>query len=541
MIQLRGYYQPQRWQWLLHRPLPRPAIFGALALSAAAQIAFVVGLPLFLAAICTDALSFRTVDLRHYLAIVFLVEIGIIAWLVVASVMFSTRWTNIVVAILPCILLMHRMTAIAAVLLAGGVMVLYALIAYCNFKPDRKAPPAGLRASLIVALPLVIGNFLVILVLGAVAFASVLKLSGTVPAKQPPRGSSFESLVRLESAKRMKHLVAKLDDPRRLEWLRELEVAPVYPVLPNINHFAKRQQLSNEYTPRPYVAPGRVRWSFDHDLMRFVGIDADTGEFREQRGLYGKGDLTPFPSVPYAGHDYLFTPQQIHAFDAHAMHYPVRAILQAPEKVASEPKRIERRLYMRSDRRLIAYQSDRLGPDGLFVELFSIALPLQRGQSGWIDVLPLTGTTLIMIAGQTKTQEGRRVNVVQLYAVDRYDQLTLLTDRRQPEAKLEQTWVNQMGWLISPFLYGSGYAIGPLLAAQSLPLVWEQATSTLVAPVGWAALAVMILTGIVAWMWLRRRSHRTALAWSVASVLLGLPALATLILLYPRQHLLAKE
>jgi hypothetical protein len=539
MVQLRSYQNPQRWLWLLHRPLPRPAIFGALALSAAAHIALVVGLPLLLAAIGTDLLTFRTVDLRHYLSIVFLVEVCIIAWLVVASVAF-TGWTSIVVAILPCMLLVHRTTAVAAIVLAGAVLALYALIAYNNFKPDRKAPPTGLGANMVVAIPLMTGNFVVLMLFVALAFGINAKLAVKNRVSQKSATERAEAINGMESAKRMKYVVAKTDDPRRSDWQHELETAPVHPVFPTTVEFAKRQQLSNTYSPKPYLAPTRVLWSFDHDVMRFVGIDADTGQFREERGLHGKGDMTPFPAVPLAGHYYLVTPHTVHAFNFNHMNYPLRVVLQAPERVESEPKRIGPYLYMRSNQRLIAYHADRLSPDGLLVELFSIQLPAQVVTKVWIDVAPIEGSTLIMIGGNGNRNTDKPSSMSRLYVADRYGQVTLAKEYWHVIPNVDLLTPKQVAKIMSPVLNGAITAIYPLVSGQEPLQVWERAVNSSAGPAGWIALLLTILGCLVAWLWLRRGSTRLALGWVAACLLFGVPALVTLLLLHPRQRFVGK-
>jgi hypothetical protein len=540
-VQLLGFQSQQRWQWLMHRPLPRPALFGALALAAAAQIVFVIGLPLLLAALGTDFLTFRTIDMRHYLWIIFVVEIGIIAWLVGATISFSARWSSLMVAILPGVLLMHQSTALAAVLLAGAVLLVYAGTAFHHFKPDRKAPPSGLPANFMVALPLVPAIFIVLMVLWVLLFSAHYKFTVKKPVRQQTTNESVDAIAGMESAKRMKYMVAKTNDPRRADWTSELEAAPVYPVFSRLKGFAKRQQLLNFYTPRPYVTPLRVRWTFDHDDMLFVGIDADTGEFRERRGLHGKGDLTPFPAVPFAGLDYLVTPQSVHAFDAQAMSYPVRAVLKAPEKVDSEPKRIGRRFYMRSDQRLIVYHADRLDADGQFVELFSIPLPSQLVTKVWIDVAPFDSGTLVMVGGNTNQNIINPSSVSRLYWADRYGQVTLVKEHRQAIPAEETLSFKNVVMMLSPAVNAVALAITPITSDQGSEAIWERVSRRTSGPAGWIALALSLSAGLAAWLWLRRGSRRTALGWSAACLLLGLPALLAMMTLHPRQRKLAQN
>ncbi|HEX9173683.1 MAG TPA: hypothetical protein VF861_13565, partial [Telluria sp.] len=130
MVQFGTYRQPSRWLWLLHRPMERLAIFGAIAAASGALIVFAVGLPALLTVLCTDWLSTRVVDVRHYLLVLELVLLTMTAWLAGSYVILSARRSAIVVLLLPLLLMGHL--ASGYVMLAPGALCL-ALLAYITY------------------------------------------------------------------------------------------------------------------------------------------------------------------------------------------------------------------------------------------------------------------------------------------------------------------------------------------------------------------------------------------------------------------------
>ncbi|MDL2358505.1 MAG: hypothetical protein QFF03_24920, partial [Pseudomonadota bacterium] len=163
VYQFGSWRQPGRWLWLLHRPLSRGAIFGALALASTALIVFAVGLPALLTVLAKQFLGGGAVDLRHYLLVLHVVLLTMIAWLAGAFVMLTGRYSAIVILVLPYLMLAHLGSGFAMLPAALLCTLLLAYIVHGAFKPDRLAPPASTPALLATALPLLLGFYLALL------------------------------------------------------------------------------------------------------------------------------------------------------------------------------------------------------------------------------------------------------------------------------------------------------------------------------------------------------------------------------------------
>lgn len=157
LYQFGSWRQPGRWLWLLHRPLSRSAIFGAIALASTALILFAVGLPALLTVLAKQFLGAGAVDLRHYLLVLHVVLITVIAWLCGAFVVISGRRSAIVILVLPYLMLAHMASGFAMLLPTFLCMLLLGFIVHGAFQPDRLAPPASRAALAATALPLLFG------------------------------------------------------------------------------------------------------------------------------------------------------------------------------------------------------------------------------------------------------------------------------------------------------------------------------------------------------------------------------------------------
>ncbi len=538
VVQLYPYRAANRWLWLLHRPLPRPAIFGALALAATAQITVVIGLPLLLTALGTDMLTGHVVDMRHYLSILFLIETCIVAWLVGATVVLGPSWTNILLLIVPIVLYTsYRVTAMSAVLAGGIAIALMAYIAYIYFKPDRQAPPVGSVARTIAAMPLLFGFYGVMMVALSILTDVGMRAIGKAAFNSTAPSGSWVAYRNLSEPKRMQALLATSTDPRREAWQRQLDVVPVSSIYQGMPPYAKRHDLSNRGTPHTFVAPNQWRWSFDHDVMRFVATHASTGERIGERGFYGAGDLTPFPTVPYDTLNYLITPQLVQSLDPYTMIFQRRIALAVPEQVKSEPKKYGDLYFMFTNQRLVAYQADGRNPDALWLELFSLPLPA-RDQTDAVDIARLNDVTLINL-GRSNTNGSDTLHSARLVAVDGRGQATVVAENHLPVLfELPASAFN--GGMTSPAMHALMLSIAALGAGSDPQLAMAQDMTRMPSPFWRIALALMMMSGALAWYRLRRAQPGTTMPWVATCLLLGPPALATLVVLGPRPHHLAK-
>ena len=541
LVQFGSYRQPGRWLWLLHRPLARGAIFGAVALASASLIVLAVGVPALLTVAGIDALSARTVDARHYAMVLELVLLTVIAWLAGSYVMIYGRRTAIVVLVLPYLLLAHLASVYVMLLPTALCLALLAFITYGTFKPDRAAPPSGM-ALVATALPLQIGLYCAIVWSASMAFQNAQVIAGVHPKTSPvPPAGGFTEATRAEGRDLLLTGLASSTDPRAAQWRRQVPLLEVARFGASGKQYPVRDQAVNLDTLVFTDAARHIEWTFSHDAMRFEGRDARTTQARGWLGLGGIGDNVPFPAVPVLPPRYIMMPHELHARDALAgtLHPLIR--LKAPETLASIPKQAGALWYVVTNARMIAYARPADGERAMLRESFSVALPDALSQLDRIDAASLLDGTLVSFTFGRDMAAGAGDSDQVIVLVDAAGASQVVARRRL--AHDFPTLLEHLDWWTSPALY-TLLALPDALLDKGLMLDHGRSrhTNALNRPrpaLAWkAALAAAFLSALAAWYWLRRSpilAGRRA-GWIASCLLLGPPALACLMLLQRRRR-----
>ncbi len=547
LYQLGTWRQGGRWLWLLHRPLPRGAIFGAIALASAALILFAVGLPALLTVLAKQYLGGGTVDLRHYLLLVHLVLLTMIAWLCGAFVVVKGGRSAILIVVLPYLLLGHLASGFAMLLPALLCTVLLTSIVYAAFKPDRLAPPATGAALLATALPLLFGFYLAFTGGGSVVFQAGQMMAGIHPLNRalPPAGG-FTELTRADGRAAMLAGLAASADPRAPQWRRQMPLLDVADIEATERQFPVRHQVANK-GQLVWTDPLRhIVYSFSHDAMLFRGRDMYTNEPRGSVGARGLDDQTPFPAVPILAGKGLMTPQQYYGIDPQTQKLRQLIGVQAPESLAGAARKVGQRLYVLTNQRLVAYAM----PDGvdaagaLRTELFSVALPGPFNDLDRVDIATLLDGTLLSFNPGRNMVSGEAGSTQTVMFVDAAGRAEVVA--RRPLAHDFPLLFEHKDWWPSPLLHAV-VALPDLLLDKGIVLdkgLSSHANALLrprPAPVLAAALLCALLSAGAAWLWLRpvTAGARRKAGWIAAALLLGPPALACLVLLQARPPRLA--
>lgn len=542
LYQFGSYRQPSRWLWLLHRPLPRAAIFGAIALASVTLILCAVGLPALLVLGGTDWFSERSVDARHYLMVLHVALITMIAWLAGTIVVLNRSKSAIVILVVPALLLGHL--ASAAVMLAPTLLcvALLGFVAYCSFKPDRAAPPDSTAALVATALPLQLGFYFVLLWSGSVLFqlgqiaADVHPLNRAVA----PAGGFTES-TRAEGPEIFLAGLAATNDPRAPQWRRQLRMLKVGAIDPARRQFPVRHQASNQDALNWDDDKRHVEWTFSHDAMRFHGRDSHTGKDAGWLGLGGLGDAGAFPAVPVLPEQSrIMTPQQLYAWDEATQQVHQLISLKAPEVLAGIPTRIGKHAYVLTNLRLIAYEPPAEGAaPAMLREAFSVALPGPFNDLDRVAIADLLDGTLLSFNYGRHMVEGETGSAQTVMLVDPAGAAQVVG--RRALAHEFPLLFEHKEWWPSPALHAL-LAVPDLLLDKGIVLDrgLQRYSNQLQRPrplqVVLAAALMALLSAGAGWAWLRaaRVGQRRKAGWMAACLLLGAPALLSLMLLQPR-------
>ena len=536
--QIGSYRQPGRWLWLMHRPLPRSAIFGAITVASATMIALAVGVPLLLAVLGTEWFSDRTVDLRHYVMVAYVVMIVIMAWLTGAAIMLGASRCAVLVVALPWVMLMHESTAIALLAMCVPCLVLMAAVVYTSFQPNRAKAPATGIATMLAALPLVLGLYL--LAPGGVQFAVQLgaMTAGMHPQQmlQPPADSDSDlRLLDSRDVLRRGLQSAASGEARADRWRSELARVTPQKIMPGWIGYALPQQLSNKNMPRGKINDNQL-FSFNHDTMRFDLTDLRTGVATASVGPGGPRDTSGFPAVP-ALTGKMMLPHAMLDIDTRTLTFATLATLPANEIFMVRPVVAVDTAYAVSNQRLIAYRT--AGSQAPYQELYSVPLDGPLSDMARIDVARLSDGVLASFTGGRDRSHGAanagRQTLVFVAADGKRH--TIATREIKPDYP---PLLDQIDWWMSPVLEAvtalparilPGTASADHLAAPLMPQRSGQIWT--------AAVLSNLLAATGAWLWrrraLRQPGHAIGAGWLPACLVFGLPCLAAMMIMYPHR------
>ncbi|MGH8855973.1 MAG: hypothetical protein ACREWI_17055, partial [Telluria sp.] len=378
VTQFNTHRQPSRWLWLLHRPLPRSRIFGALSLASLALLAFAIGLPVLLAVIGNDRFTGRTVDARHYLIPLHLLLTSFIAWLGGAYLMLSGRRSAFVVLFVPALLCWHLASAGALLVPALLGVAMMAALAYTAFAPDRMAPPSTPAALLAAGIPLVLGCYFVLLWGASIAFQSGQMLLGVSPLNQPtPPSGGYIEMVRADGRTNLQRALAASSDPRAAHWRRQVALLDIHRMRPQWLSLPVRGQVANFQKLQWFDTTRNIVWTFSHDRMLFEGRDGHTDAPRGWLGQGGMDDLRPFPAVPAMAGKYFHTAQLMLEMDPDTNRAHKLISVPAPETLAGPVLEAGRQPFVLTNQRLLAFRQGaaQAGQPAPLEQLYSVALP----------------------------------------------------------------------------------------------------------------------------------------------------------------------
>jgi hypothetical protein len=532
-IQFGSYRTPSRWIWLLHRPLHRGRILGALALAALTFACLAVLLPMLAVLAAQGHFTYRVIEARHYGGAVCLALAALSGWLAGGWVMLQrTRWAFLVFA-LPVILCMHTATAGTVVALWLVCAAILMLLLYTVFRPNRTTD-AGAATFLPAALVLQLGFYIALLWSGTLLF----EVGQLVLAPQAQAGSeTYRDAMRLTVPDRLRSGLAGSAAPDAAAWRASLAQDNALRIGPNIRFF----DVPGLVTTRgiPIFKVGEEKWTYSADAGMYRGLNmrsgADAGWFGTGGpGATGRFDRLPAPASDNRGGSWMVDTHDLYAVDGKDQHLTHALRLDDAEWLTGSLT------YMGPDRLLLTSRRIvMLEPAGTQLAVRrALVLPVPFGDVGAVDAARVAGGTLVSVLSGYRQADTGTTAEQRMYLFDAAGGVREVG--RRALAHDYPTLFEHRGWWLSPVLHAAVLLPELLLdhgeipddrAGQLAPLQLPRP------PMVWvAAVAGMLLAGAGA-AWHTRRLNMAPgarLAWCLAGLVLGMPALLTLLVLAPR-------
>lgn len=531
LYQMGSYRRPNHWLNLLHRPLHRLRIATALCGAGGVLLAVAVALPILLVAGCQETLTARVVDARHWLLPVAALLIAWCGYLAGAYAMLADRRWSAAVVMLPVLFLFSQAHGVAFLAVQGVVLLFLAALLAIAFKPDLGASPRRLPAVVATALPVQVAVYFLLWMLGY-GFELLWTAAGSHPlSSHAPRADGFIAANRAEPKDRLLAGIAHSRDADAPLWREQValsDVSVLYPLRETYRH----QQLTNTMQPPEFDDPQRpVRWVFSHDRMRFVGHGVADGRARGELGVGATQAAFDGPALPFVNGT-LFTPGTAYQYDAELQRVFPRVRLPQGEVFASPPDQAGDNLAVLSNRALYFYPGrEAANTLDLLKPLLRVPVPGAVGELYSVEMIELLDGYLVSFTFTNGAWAGEAIPYQQVVRVDGAGRVHPVA-RRALRFDLPLAYTMRTWWL-SPALRELCLAAQRMFATPD-PLKDGRIPPP---PRGIAILAIaMCVLSLLASIWLTGRQAHAPVgrwAWVLASGVVGVPALASLWLLYP--------
>ncbi|NUS61785.1 MAG: hypothetical protein HOQ01_12630 [Lysobacter sp.] len=533
LYQMGGYRRPNTWLNLLHRPIAHWKIAVALVGAGAILLAVGVLLPALVVSGWQEWMTPRVVDARHVLLIVSAWMIAICAYLAGCFLMLSDRRIGFCALVFLALFAASEATGFGALLLQLLAMAWLAAMVLVAFKPDLSAAPRGPARTAIIAAPLHIAMWMVLVLVGfGVEFVWIAQ--GSHPNNvEVPQANGEKELENAEGKDVFRLGLRDSKNPEAPLWREQAQISEIFAVGPGMRTMPARGQLTNLVPMEFDDQENRVRWVFSHDTMRFEGYSLVD---RRPAGSLGVAGDRPFAAPVMPGPEgVLIDRSTVYQYDQDARLVLPRARLPAGEVLTGYGQAGDA-VALLSDRALYFYDARELeNDDGVLQPRQRVPLPGAVGDLQRIDAMELLDGWLLSFAfvRSSYNAEGA-LPFQQIVRVDDAGRVQTVA-RRDVVRDYPDTWRYQ-NWFPSPVVYMVQKIAKTAFADGMAPLRKEPAPVP--RPIQILAGVLMLLSAIGAWWRVRQTALSPAarIAWIVVCAALSVPALMTLWLLYPKRE-----
>jgi hypothetical protein len=326
-------------------------------------------------------------------------------------------------------------------------------------------------------------------------------------------------------------------DARAAGWRASLNARDSASLGPGVRQYAVRDLVSTR--GRGKFEDDQYTWTFSHDRMMYTGRHRRLGRSAGWLGAGGQGDFTPFDSQPAPLGDnrrngYLVNAHDLYALEKGSLRLRHLLHVEGAEQLGGSVAVLGARTALLTNRRVVLLQDS----GGQPAPLATVPLPLPFGDIDRIETAAVADGTLVTVVGGYRRYEGVAAAPQVTYLVDAGGKVTELA--RRELAHDFPVLFEQKDWWVSPLLHAAVNLPEILIDKGVVPDDGASRFAQLLRPrplAAWVAMLVLALASCIVGAWWTHRARlgsRARLAWCLACLLLGVPALLSLMVLQPR-------
>jgi hypothetical protein len=535
LYQMGAYRKPNQWLNLLHRPLHPLRIAGALTGTCALLLLVAVALPIALVAMYQETMTARVVDLRHWMLPIAAWLIAVTGYLAGAYAMVGNRRYSFAAFLLPNLYMYAQASGVAMLAVQCAVIAFLAVLLAIAFKPDPAVQSRNPAAVLAVALPVQVGAYFLMWMLGF-GIELFWTVSGTHPLSslEPPKGGHVEA-DRAEGKDMLLLGIENSRDPEAALWREQIALSDVYTQYP-MRNLPVRNSLTNLSPLELGDGENNLWMVFSHDRARFVTRGLRDQRARGELGVGAAQAEFPAPTMPI-GPVYLFNAHAAYQYDSEQKLMFERIRLPQGEVMTVPPEPAGDNIVVLSNRAAYFYPGrEAMNGLDLLQPLMRVPMPGQVGNLSRMDVIELLDGYLVSFTYTWGVWSGDLQHPYQMVLqVDGKGHAREVA-RRVIHNDLPAAYTDRNTWL-SPVLRAICLGAQGLFAADDPLTAKPQPVSQRIL----ALAAVCCLLALLGAIWLSARqqhSPRDRWAWVLLCGVVGLPALASLWLMYRRRETL---
>ena len=533
LYQMGGYRRPNTWLNLLHRPMAPSRIALGLVGAGALLLAIGVLLPLLAIAAWQHGMTPRVVDLRHLGLIGSAWLIAVCAYLAGCFAMLADKRISYCSGVFLLLLVASKATGIGAIAMQSLVLAWLLAMVLVAFKPDLAAAPQDVARTVVVAAPLQMAMWCLLVLVGfGVEFVWIAQGSHPNNTEVPLAGGSKEA-ENLEGKDLIAMGLRNSRDPEAPLWREQAAISETFQITPSFDEKPQQHQLTN-LAPMEFDDPERrVRWVFSHDTMRFEGYGLVD---RRPVGSLGMDGDHAFPAPVLPGPDnVLFDRSTVYQYDPDQELVLPRARLPKGESLVGFGKAGDD-VALLSDRALYFYDARELeSDDGVLTPRQRVPLPGRVGDLRRIDAMELLDGWLVSFSFMQWVHNAEGGAPFQTILRVGDDGTIATVAHRDLLREYNAAWRYQ-NWYPSPVLYTVQKWVKTAFAGDMAPRPMD----TPPVPRSMQVLAgLLLLLSAIGAAWRTRRtdvSPAARMAWIATCAVLGVPALMALWLLYPKRE-----